>query len=250
MGLIDTEGLILKTYGLAEADKIVILLTKNEGLVRGVAKGAKRLKSRFGSGLEPFSIVRISYFQKEERELVSIKQIEIINSYFELANNPQFFQKFSYLVDLLIEFAFPHDPNERLFRMAKVCLEAAAAHLDSLEIVVFYFELWVLRLNGYLPEWSFCGKCKTEISFSQVTELNIDFQLICHLCQKHRSKWMINSEQRQIYKSAQLLSPELFIKSCEDKLMNVRELSEVLKRLISQILGREIVGEKVLLAEQ
>ncbi len=67
MGLVDTEGIILKTYSLAEADKIVVLLTQNEGLVRGVAKGAKRLKSRFGGGLEPFSIISISYFQKEER---------------------------------------------------------------------------------------------------------------------------------------------------------------------------------------
>ncbi len=75
MGLVETEGLILKSYSLAEADKIVILLTKNEGIIRGVAKGANRLKSRFGGGLEPFSIVRINYFQKEERELVSISQI-------------------------------------------------------------------------------------------------------------------------------------------------------------------------------
>ncbi len=59
MGLIETEGLILKSYSLAEADKIVVLLTQDEGLVRGVAKGAKRLKSRFGGGLEPFSIVQI-----------------------------------------------------------------------------------------------------------------------------------------------------------------------------------------------
>ncbi len=69
MGLVETEGMILKTYSLAEADKIIVLLTQNEGLVRGVAKGAKRLKSRFGGGLEPFSIVNLTYFQKEEREL-------------------------------------------------------------------------------------------------------------------------------------------------------------------------------------
>ncbi len=78
MGLVETEGLILKTYSFAEADKIVVLLTQNEGLVRGVAKGAKRLKSKFGGGLEPFSIVQISYFQKEERELVSVRQLELV----------------------------------------------------------------------------------------------------------------------------------------------------------------------------
>ncbi len=67
MSLIETEGLILKSYSLAEADKIVIFLTQSQGLVRGVAKGAKRLKSKYGGSLEPFSITQITYFQKEER---------------------------------------------------------------------------------------------------------------------------------------------------------------------------------------
>ena len=59
MPLIETESIILKTYNLAEADKIVLFLTRDHGVLRGVAKGAKRLKSRFGSGLEPFSIVML-----------------------------------------------------------------------------------------------------------------------------------------------------------------------------------------------
>ena len=54
MSLIETESIILRSYNLAEADKIVVLLTRDHGVVRGVAKGAKRLKSKFGSGLEPF----------------------------------------------------------------------------------------------------------------------------------------------------------------------------------------------------
>lgn len=107
MGLVETEGLILKSYNLGDADKIIVLLTQNEGLVRGVAKGAKRLKSRFGGSLEPFSIIDIVYFQKEERELVSIRQIELVKSYFEKASEPEFLQKFAYLTELLNEFAPP-----------------------------------------------------------------------------------------------------------------------------------------------
>ena len=61
MALIETESIILKSYNLAEADKIVVFLSEDHGMIRGVAKGAKRLKSKFGSGLEPFSIVRITY---------------------------------------------------------------------------------------------------------------------------------------------------------------------------------------------
>jgi len=250
MGLVDTEGLILKTYSLAEADKIVVLLTQSEGLVRGVAKGAKRLKSRFGGGLEPFSIVNISYFQKEERELVSINQIELVKSYFESASNPQFLQKFAYLVELLIEFAPPHDPNEKMYRMAKVCLETAAKIPESLESVALYFELWILRLGGYLPDWHNCDNCKKELS-SNVADagLQINFHLLCRQCQKNRSNWMISSEQRQIFTTAQKVSPETFVAYSNAQKDDVREVSIVLRRLISNILGKETVGEKILTAK-
>src|SRR5437016_8295193 len=117
MPLIETESIVLKSYNLAEADRIVVLLTRDHGIVRGVAKGAKRLKSRFGSGLEPFSEVLATYFQKDNLELVSLQQTDLIRSNFAVAADPDFLQKFSYLADLLISVLPPHDPSETLYRM-------------------------------------------------------------------------------------------------------------------------------------
>lgn len=245
MGLVETEGLILKSYGLSEADKIVVLLTHNEGLVRGVAKGAKRLKSRFGGGLEPFSVVRISYFQKEERELVSISQIELIKSYFDKASDPDFFEKFAYLIELLVEFAPPHDPNEILYRMAKVCLETASENPQNLDSTVVYFELWILRLGGYLPDWNKCDNCRMEFGAAEKAVLQINFHLKCLTCQKGRNDWQISAEERQIFKNAQLLSPRKFAEFSKDKEKSVREVSAILRKIISHILGRDInVGKK------
>ena len=244
MGLVETEGLILKSYSLAEADKIVVLLTQNEGLVRGVAKGAKRLKSRFGGGLEPFSIVQISYFQKEERELVSISQIELIKSYFENASEPEFFEKFAYLVELLVEFAPPHDPNEKLYRMAKVCLETAAENPQLLDSIVVYFELWILRLGGYLPDWNHCESCKRELGSEEKTLLQINFHLQCQTCQKGRNEWRISAEEREIFKNAQRFSPKKFVEFSINKDKNVREVSGILRKIISNTLGRDITAEK------
>ena len=248
MGLVDTEGIILKTYSLAEADKIVVLLTQNEGLVRGVAKGAKRLKSRFGGGLEPFSIVSISYFQKEERELVSIGQIELVKSFFDAAGNPQFLQKFSYLAELLLEFAPPHEPNERLYRMAKVCLETSADNPVSLDSIGLYFELWILKLGGYLPDWSKCGNCKKQIAGNVSAGLQINFHLVCQQCQLSRHNRIITPEQRKLFLDAQKVSPIKFVDLAKNQLENVREISAILRRLISNILGKETVEQKILTA--
>src|SRR5215210_978544 len=97
MGLNETEAFVLRTYKLAEADKIVVLLTRRAGLVRGVARGARRLKSKFGASLELFTHVALTYHEKEGRELVSIGQAEIIRSYFHLARREDALQALDYL---------------------------------------------------------------------------------------------------------------------------------------------------------
>jgi DNA repair protein RecO (recombination protein O) len=242
MSLVETEGLVLKSYSLAEADKIVVLLTKNQGVVRGVARGAKRLKSRFGGALEIFSIVEVSYYQKDDRELVSIGNIEIIKSYFEIASEPDFLESFVYLIELLVEFAQPHDPNERLYRMTKVCLDTAAEHPGNFESIIVYFELWLLKLGGYLPEWSRCYNCRREFNDEESAGLQINFHLICNNCQKGAKNFYVSKEQRKIFLAAQQASPARFLKFTKNQDEDVREISAILKRLISNILGKEIAS--------
>lgn len=248
MALIETEGLILKSYSLAEADKIVVFLTKKEGLVRGVAKGAKRLKSRFGGSLEPLTVVQVEYNQKEERELVSIRQIDLIKSFFGEASDPVFLHKFAYLIEILIEFAPPHDPNENLYRMAKTCLETAAENTESLEAITVYFELWLLRLGGYLPNWNRCDHCRQALNGNHTASLQINFHLLCSLCKKTQTNWQISASQREIFNVAQKLSPRKFVDFTKENQKDLLEISSILKKIISNILGREIGETKVVVA--
>lgn len=250
MALHETSGLVLKTFSLAEADKIVVFLTPDFGLIRGVAKGAKRLKSRFGGGLEPFSEVNLEFFQKEERELVSIRSVELQKSYFEVISNPSFLQNFSYLAELLIEFVPPHEPNGRIYRMAKVCLETAAQRSENLPNVTLYFELWLLKLGGYLPSWDFCENCKRKFGELEETNLQINFQLLCSGCRIGKGSFPVTAEHRNIFKLAQKLSPENFASKTQTEANVVKEVSEILKRIIAHILGKEVKSEKILALAQ
>lgn len=247
MPLIETEALILRSYSLSEADKIVVLFTKEEGLVRGVAKGARRLKSRFGGSLEPFTIVQIEFFRKEERELVAIQGIDLVKSYFGIASEPEFLQKFDYLADVLMAFTPPHDANETLYRMVKTCLDTAADNVDSLESIALYFELWLLRLGGYLPDWSKCDVCGRFLSDSEDVNLQVNFHLLCKSCEKARGSRTISGIHREIYRAAQKLTPLQFLDYAAGKREEIAGISEVLKRVIAHILGRESVGEKTLI---
>ncbi|HXI25073.1 MAG TPA: DNA repair protein RecO, partial [Pyrinomonadaceae bacterium] len=84
MKLVTTDAIVLRSYNLAEADRIVVCLTRSVGLVRAVAKGARRMKSRFGAALEPFTLIRLSFHERENRDLVGISNAEILTSYFNL----------------------------------------------------------------------------------------------------------------------------------------------------------------------
>lgn len=247
MALIETESLILKSYALAEADKIVVFLSQKQGIIRGVAKGAKRLKSKFGGSLEPFSVVNLIYFQKEESELVKIDQIELKKSVFGNAVTPEFLQKFSYLSELLIEFAPPNEPNDRLYRMACICLETAVQNPQMLEHIGLYFELWLLRLAGFLPNWNKCEVCNRELLTNETVSLQINFHLLCANCQKTKGKWNISPTERKIFMIAQTLSPQKFIEVTENNQFEIKEISFILKRIISHILGKEIISERILI---
>src|SRR5262249_14350401 len=135
MSLHTTEAFVLRTYSLAEADKICIFLSKELGKVRGVAHGARKMKSRFGSSLEPFTQVALTYYQKEGRELISISTCDILRSHFHQgARDVQTATAFSYMSELLIEFLPEHDPNEKFYRLVAAALEAID-HEHGLDVV-------------------------------------------------------------------------------------------------------------------
>lgn len=245
MALIETESLVIKNYNLAEADRIVVFLTRDHGVVRGVAKGAKRLKSKFGSSLEPFSVVKLEYFQKDSVELVSIQKAELLQSYFAAAANPDFLQKFSYLGDLLVAISPPHDPNETLYRMVKAAIETASADAECLLSVGVYFELWLLRLAGYMPDWSKCDQCERTFENTEGTFMRDNYHPVCFACSKSSGR-TLSAASRSIALSARRISPGEFARATCDKSDDLKYLSSILKQMISLSLGREVVGERSL----
>ena len=243
MPLIETESIVLKSYNLAEADRIVVLLTRDHGIVRGVAKGAKRLKSRFGSGLEPFSEVRATYFQKENLELVSLQSAELTRSNFALASEPEFLQKFSYLGDLLISFLPPHDPNEKAYRMVRAAIYAGTGEAVALSAIGVYFELWLLKLAGYMPDWTKCDNCGRGFGEPEEANVQANFHLLCFRCRRAASNRVLDGAARALVTDALRLSPRSFAEASSGQSEAIILISSILKDIISQAIGHEISGE-------
>jgi DNA repair protein RecO (recombination protein O) len=154
------DALVLRTYKLGEADRIVVFLTRDRGKKRGVAKGARRPRSRFTGALEPLTEVQVAYFEKERRELVGLNYAETMRSPLAFAGPPEggayargadALGYVSYFAELLDEWAQEADADDRLYRLGASMLDALAAG-TPVEPLARYFEYWLLRLQGVYPE--------------------------------------------------------------------------------------------------
>ena len=241
MPLIETESVVLRSYNLADADRIVVFLTRDHGVVRGVAKGIKRLKSRYGSSFEPFNSVNLSYFQKEERELVSIQEAELTRSNFAAASEPTVFATYSYIAEMLLAFTPPHDPSDILFRMVRACFEANDLTAEKMPAIRAYFELWLLRLGGFLPDWSRCFICSRAFSAEDMPSVDNGQHLICDQCNKGHLHNKVPNGWFETIQNARLLSPTDFA-SDENVLEPAVAISAILRRIIERVLDRPITS--------
>ena len=161
MPLYTADALVLRTYKLGEADRIVVFLTRDRGKKRGVAKGARRPRSRFVGALEPLTEVRVAYFENERRELVGLNYAETVRSPLMFtggwvsadtaAGNGHPLGYVEYFAELIDEWAQDADADERLYRLGTAMLEALGAGAPA-EPLARYFEYWLLRLQGVYPE--------------------------------------------------------------------------------------------------
>ena len=238
MALFETEALILRTYNLAEADKIVVCLSRSSGLIRGVAKGCRKLKNRFGSALEPFTLVHLSYYQKENQELVSVRQTEILRSHFNLSSDAVILTGLAYMGDLLIEFSPPHQVNDTLFRMATACLAAIAESPQDLQLILRYFEVWLLKIEGFLPDLRSCGECQRAFAGEEACFISSDLNLRCRPCSQGRGSAMTGRLHAQL-RAAEKLPPGRFAEEArEASTQTKRELAELTHQIIGRVLER------------
>src|SRR4051812_38250248 len=141
MPLYTTDALILRTYKLGESDRIVVFLTRDRGKKRGVAKNARQSRRRFGGALEPMTVGRVGYVEREHRELVRLDYVEARRSPMA-AVDVEALGYVSYFAELIDEWAQDNDANEPLFRLGASIIEALAAGVAA-EPLARYFEYWL-----------------------------------------------------------------------------------------------------------
>ena len=245
MPLHDTPAYVLRTFTLKEADKICVFLTREAGKVRGVAKGARRLRSRFGASLEPFTEVQLTYFQNESRELVSLSNCEILRSPFVTGVSSERLGIWHYLAELVLEFLPDHEPNEVVYRLVGATIEALGRSSAAQAVTLTrYFEIWLLRLTGYLADLRRCGICENPFGKEERVWLNNEGAPRCFNCSGGAGEELLSPTRHLI---AEMLThpPTKFLEAPRDS-STLAQIGALTTKLIARILERELKSHELL----
>jgi len=158
MPLRESEAIILRSYPLGEADRLVSFLSRTMGRMRGVAQGARRPRSRFGASLELLSHVRIWFYERETRELVRISECELQESFLDAQGDYQCgvaLSLASEVTELLLPEREASDPAFRLLLLTAQAIQQTRRALLPLA----YFALWTVKLGGWMPDLGACSHC-------------------------------------------------------------------------------------------
>ncbi|MEL6981880.1 MAG: DNA repair protein RecO [Actinomycetota bacterium] len=155
MALYRDEGVVLRTYKLGEADRIVVLYTRGRGKVRAVAKGVRRTRSKFGSRLEPGSMVQLQLY--EGRNLDIVTQAERLENLDELRADLDRYGRASVVLEIIDAVTEDGESNPAIYKLVTGALRELDRSGNPLVVPTFVARLLVLE--GVQPLVDACVRC-------------------------------------------------------------------------------------------
>jgi DNA repair protein RecO (recombination protein O) len=243
MAIKESEAFVLMTYPLAEADKIVVLFTHLHGKIRAIARGARRPKSRFGACLEPLSEIFASLFEKEARELATLRRCELLCSPFERAATPEGEAFLHHVAELVDAFHPPAEPHPSVYRLIRATRDAflQGAPLPALAA---YFDMWMLRLGGFFAPLEACATCRRPFRLDEPAWIARDGTPRCERCGPPLGGHVVPARSRLLIADMFTRPPGEWasLPAAEEAVL----LHRLFKRLLRDVLERELKTELLL----
>ena len=198
---------MLRTWPFHEADLLLSLFTREQGVVKGVARHALRSRRRFGGALEPGTHVTAHYTERPREDLVRLDSFEIRWS--PLAAPVHHLRVAGMqLVTEVLEQALPElAPEDNLFRLGVASLRAMER--DPVWLPVTYFCLWMSRLMGWLPELGHCAVCGLDLRDAAVWWSPAGDGVTCGDDRRPGSRMLTAEAVGESYRMARLGLPSL-----------------------------------------
>ncbi len=177
--LFKSTGIIIRKINLKEADRIVTILTDDYGKIDCIAKGARRLKSKFCGRLELFSKVNLTCFQGWD--LVILNEVELLQGFVDTKDINKHSILF-YIAELTNKLIQSNQQIEGVYQL----LEDTIEHIensDKSNVILHSYLIKLLTLTGFLSPWDKCAKCNNKLNISNPVYLNaVDANVACGDC--------------------------------------------------------------------
>jgi DNA repair protein RecO (recombination protein O) len=179
---ISSDALVLRTYKLGETSKVVVLLTRERGKLRAVARGARGPRARYQSSLEPLSEVRVALYGRQGAELFRLGSCELLRSAWPAGSRGlEAALALGYFAELLDAFAQEGEAEDAVYRLALAVLAAVAGGTDT-GVVARYLEAWLLKLHGIYPPLDRCAGCDGPLAEGERRYHRPTHGFVCEAC--------------------------------------------------------------------
>jgi DNA repair protein RecO (recombination protein O) len=240
----ESEAIILQSYPLGEADRLVSFLSRSMGRVRGVASGARRTKSRFGSTLQRLSHIHIWFYEKPNRELVRISQCDLVESFLEVFSDYGSGVALAILSEVTETVLPDHEPADANFRLLLLTAQMIKRTGKS-ELPLAYFSLWTVRLGGWLPPLDACARCGRKLDPGDAAYFSPSASAIsCNKCRKPGMRTLSPT----VLAAARRILTERLDKLTEEMISprTARDLTDVMLDLIEHQIDRKLKSRELL----
>jgi DNA repair protein RecO (recombination protein O) len=237
-----SEAIVLRTYPMHEADLLVTFFTRAEGKVKGVAKSAKRSKKRFGGALEPLTQVRVYYDDREKRELARIDSCDVLQSPLATAIDYPRAAALAHVAEVIDELLPDREVNDAVYRLAASVLTNLRA--GAIWGPLTYFDLWMTRLAGFLPELHVCMNCGAALDAERAWFHVLVDGLMCQ-DDKRLASSELTQESRDL--AAQMFrAPVEALKDCDWPKKRAADLRKFTLQIMERHLDKKLVTAAML----
>ena len=238
---------VLKKWDLGESDQLVSFLSLGRGKLKGVAKGAKRSKKRFGGLLSPFLLVDIHCFQNPNRELVRIEGCSLIHYYASIYGDLEKLLVGCCALEFLERVLPEHGSQEDWFQLLQGSLECLNQRAEAGPLLWVFFTK-ALRLLGLQPQFGLCIHCRRRPGRTGVFGFSVPHGgVVCGACiQQGTATHRAASDTLRLLDSWGTLPVEKGVSTAKGGTRRVGEAAKILEAFLVYHVGRELRSLRVM----
>lgn len=241
MPVVRTEAIALGRTDYSDSSQIITFFTHDYGKIRTLAKGFKRSSGKHSSkAIDLLSYYQIFFIKKEHTSLHTLTEAILQNNYPTLRNDLDKYYRASYMAELINEFTMENDSSEQLFKVLVNTLDGISTEQDA-TVRLLVFEIKLLKILGYLPEWGCCVQCKNRIQEASGVRFSAkEGGVLCQRCQTKSTHGILVTPGAMLI--AGRLAEMNFLKLDRIKLhLSICvEIEKMLRYYIASILNKEL----------